>query len=134
MIRKLFIAIFLAGGLITTTASYTAPVEMKYKSAALRDPFVDPTDERPIDDSTKIEASIRSMSVQGVIVAGNNKSAIINGAIYKVGDKLGAAEVVDIDRDGVMILYNGKEIKLQLIQRKPRNEKKAGRALAASQK
>ncbi len=135
MSRHLFMIMFLVGSMVTPVDSLQAAgPEVKYKSAALRDPFIDPTDEKPINDTSKVEASIRSLPVQGVIVSGNTKSAIINGAIYKVGGKLGTAEVVDIDRDGVIILYNGKEIKLELIKRKMRNEKKAGSALAASQK
>ncbi len=120
--------------LLGVNSSWAFAIEMKYKSTALRDPFIDPTDAKPIDNSTKIEASIRALSVQGVVVSGNNKSAIINGAIYKVGSKVGAALISDIDRDGVMVSYNDKEIKLQLIKRKPSNEKKAGSALTTSEK
>lgn len=108
--------------------------DIKYKSSGLRDPFSDIADEKPVDDSAKIEAGLRALIVQGVIVADNNKSAIINNAIYRTGDKIGVAEIADIDRTGVSIMYNGKEIKLQLIKRIPSNEKKAGADLTASQK
>ncbi len=131
--RQLFLFV-LTSTLVIASALQAGAIEIKYKSAGLRDPFADPSDEKPTDDFAKIEAGLRSLLVQGVIVSGNNKSAIINNAIYKIGDKVGAAEVADIDRDGVFILYNGKEIKLQLIKRKLSNEKKAAPALTASQK
>lgn len=131
--RQLCLFLF-AGVLVTSSALQAAPLEIKYKSAGLRDPFADPADEKPADDSAKIEAGLRSLLIQGVIVSGNNKSAIINNSIYKIGDKIGAAEITDIDRSGVFIQYNGKEIKLQFIKRIPSDEKKAGPVLAASQK
>ncbi len=130
-----YLYIFLLTVVLMASSAFQAmALDIKYKSAGLRDPFADPADEKPADDSAKIEAGLRSLLVQGVIVSENNKSAIINNTIYKIGDKIGVAEVADIDRSGVFILYNGKEIKLQFIKRIPSDEKKAGPALTVPQK
>lgn len=115
-------------------SSQAGGAEMKYKSAALRDPFVDPSEEKPVDDSAKVEASMRALTIQGVIISGENKSVIINGSIHRVGNKIGLGEIKEIDRNSVVILYKEKEIKLQIIKRKPSNEKKAGSAIAIQKK
>ncbi len=103
---------------------YALAAEVRYKSASLRDPFMDISDEKPQDDTAKNEAALRAFQIQGIIISGIDKRAIINGSIYKVGAKIGVGEIRDIDQGGVTVLYNEKEIRLQYIKRNPSNDKK----------
>ena len=86
---------------------------VQYTGKALRDPFVDVMENRPVDDSAAMQQSVSAMTVQGILYAMENPVAIIDGKIYRVGSRLGAGEVVRIEKEGVIVSQNGKQITLK---------------------
>ena len=103
----LFCAVVLAAGqaLAAETAQYTGK--------SLRDPFVDTTEVRPPDETVSMQRSVSSMTVQGILYTAENPVAIIDGKIYRVGSRLGAGQVVSIEKEGVTVSQNGKQFTIK---------------------
>jgi hypothetical protein len=84
--------------------------EVRYTGAAFRDPFGGQARPNPADNNNaRLDQQIKSMTIQGLLLAGKNSRAIIDGRIYRIGSVLGAGRVTRIDQDGVTITINGKE-------------------------
>lgn len=58
-----------------------------------------------------------SMLLTGVLWNVNPPKAIISGKIVTVGDKIGAAEVIEINKDGVRMKADGNEFTLKMDSR-----------------
>ena len=101
----------LCTGLLTGAVAQSA--EVKYSGKALRDPFMDTTEIKPVDDTAAVQQSIDSMSVQGVLYDIDNPVAIISGKIYHVGSPLGVGKVARIEKEGVTISQNGKQFTIK---------------------
>ena len=55
----------------------------------------------------------RDYELQSVLLSGARRIAFVNGKALSVGDSLGSAKVVSIDRDRVILRSQGREIALQ---------------------
>ena len=101
------------------SAALAYAAEIKYTSGMLRDPFGDPqkVERKPTDDSVFVEKRIRAMVVQGLLISSKMPRVIIDGRIYNVGSPVDKGKIVSIDKNGVVIEYNGKEILLQPTKR-----------------
>ena len=86
---------------------------LRYTGKALRDPFIDTTENKPADTTTVMQQSINTMTVQGILYAMDNPVAIVDGKIYRVGSRLGAGEVVRIEKEGVTVSQNGKQFTIK---------------------
>jgi hypothetical protein len=88
---------------------------VEYKATGLRNPFEQPVlgSEDNADGSLVAkEATLPSLTVQGIIWEGSPKQAIINNKVVKVGDTLESVDIVDINKEGVTVLFAGVEHKL----------------------
>lgn len=82
---------------------------VEYNAGSLKDPFVSSTEKR--DDLSQgspgeqgSQSQMVSLDVQGLIWGGRFPQAIINNKVVKVGDEVGGAKVIDIAKDGVVVL------------------------------
>lgn len=87
--------------------------EAHYTGKAFRDPFMDASETKPADDNVALQQSINSMTVQGILYAMENPVAIINGKIYRVGSRLGAGQIVRIEKEGVTLSQGGKQFTIK---------------------
>ena len=91
-------------------------LNVEYKAQGLRNPF---EQSALVSESAEEEAGLKpevgklsQLTVQGIIWGSNLPQAIINNKVVKVGDVLEGAEVTDINKDGVIILFAGVSHKL----------------------
>jgi len=92
--------------------------EINYQSTGKRNPFEQPSvfsDKGETDIPVPVEMQLPSLTVQGIIWEGNYKQAIINNRVVKIGDIIENADVVDINKEGVTVLFAGVEYKLSTI-------------------
>lgn len=99
---------------------------LHYRGADLRDPFMDylPKEkeikiskvqeekEKKERKSEEILTTLSSFSVQGIAWGGKLPQAIIDGTVVKIGDIIKEAEVIDIDKEGVTLIYNDRRYKI----------------------
>lgn len=83
-----------------------------YKAEGQRDPFQGPKIEQKITEATKIAIPLPDLKVQGVLWGSKMPQAIINNKVVKIGDIIGTAQVSNIDKEGVSIIYEGKNYHL----------------------
>jgi type II secretory pathway component PulC len=62
------------------------------------------------------EITLPSLVVSGLIWGGNIPQAIINGKILKEGDTVEGAEILEIKKEGVIIIYKGKEFTIPVVR------------------
>jgi hypothetical protein len=89
---------------------------VEYRAQGLRNPFEQPvlvSESDNVESSLKFEvAKLPQLTVQGIIWGGNFPQAIINNKVVKIGDVLEGAEVVEIEKEGVTVLFAGVDYKL----------------------
>ncbi|WP_370315429.1 general secretion pathway protein GspB [Thalassolituus sp.] len=66
----------------------------------------------------------RSLELQQILVAGEKRSAVINGTLVREGDTVSGARVVRITPDQVVVKIRKKHQTLSLIKRTKHSEKK----------
>lgn len=97
--------------------------KVKYTSQDLRDPFKSPfeiemeslgepppppPEEQP--PPKQILSYLQSrLEVQGIVWGSETPQAIINNVVLKVGEVIGGAEIIDIRKEGVYVLYEGRQ-------------------------
>ena len=87
-----------------------------YDSDKFRDPFLPQVHRDRPDQTQGISADsgdgegsgMPEFSVQGMVWNSDMPQAIINGQVYRVGDKIEEAQIIDIDKEGVRLLQRGK--------------------------
>lgn len=85
----------------------------KYNANGKRDPFVPLVSESGnyVSDAYEVN-KIGDIRLEGVVWdEGKGSIAIINGEIVKEGDELGSVKVLKIEKDGVIFLVNGQNVK-----------------------
>ena len=89
--------------------------QVQYEGKGLRDPFTDSADTAAPKSGSDIDAGLTmaGLHLDGVIYGTEHPRAIISGKILGVGDKFGAWKVVRMEKDGVVLLVNGKELVLK---------------------
>lgn len=93
-----------------------APVEqiirevVEYKAESLADPFIAPEMEGEPAGPVETQAMpLPNFSVQGVIWGGSLPQAIINDQVVKIGDTIQGAKVISIGKEGVGLLFDGRQ-------------------------
>jgi len=91
---------------------------IEYRAKGLRNPFEQSglgTETEKGEGPEVKEATLPALTVQGVIWEGNPKQVIINNKVLKVGDTFENVDIVDINKNGVTVLFTGVEYKLSTI-------------------
>lgn len=85
---------------------------LEYNAYNLRDPFEDLLARKEAEELKKKAEAEKdttvtplSLTIQGVVWGGPTPQAIINDRVVKKGDLIEEAEIIDIAKDGVTILY-----------------------------
>lgn len=72
----------------------------------------DPFDASLPDASTHVPERVETWRCDAVVLRGVDPIALVNGVPCRVGEKLSGAKVIAIDREGVTLLNDGKELRL----------------------
>ena len=113
---------FLIPFLLMTGVVTASAAEMRYTGADLRDPFVTLSQEKPVDEFLLVEQRLKSMNVEGLLLSPTNPRAIIGGKIYRIGSVLDVGKISRIDKEGVAVTVNGREVVIEQKIRKPIHE------------
>jgi hypothetical protein len=68
--------------------------------------------EEDVSFQDKDEKIAPDLVVQGLIWGSSLPQAIINNKVVKVGDVIQGADIIDISKEGVLVLFAGTEYKL----------------------
>lgn len=60
------------------------------------------------------EVIIKDLRVKGVLLSGDNPMALVGDRIVKIGDKIGAHIITDINREGILLSHGNKIILIPL--------------------
>src|SRR3989304_6237771 len=60
------------------------------------------------------EVIIKELRVKGVLLSGNDPMALVGDRIVKIGDKIGAHIIKDINRKGILLSHGNKIILIPL--------------------
>ena len=100
---------FLALAVLAVASGPVWAEGITYEGGHRRDPFV------PLnaEDASFINNAQSGVRLEGIIYdPGRRSMAILNGKAYQVGDDVGEAKVVNIQKDHVVISADGEEKKL----------------------
>ncbi|MBU4346471.1 MAG: hypothetical protein KKH29_04000 [Candidatus Omnitrophica bacterium] len=106
-----------------STAEVLEPRHIEYRAGDLRDPFESLKKEEPIEEPALAptpapkEQIIKAVQlpdlvIQGVIWGGRLPQAIINNKVVKIGDTIETVEIIDINKEGIIISFENKEYNL----------------------
>jgi len=85
---------------------------LEYNSGNLKDPFEGPFDKQEKENiSSEKPEDIKppDLVVQGITWSENGNRAIINNKVVSAGDTLEGVKVTRIDKDGVVVVYKGRQ-------------------------
>jgi len=85
---------------------------VQYEASGLRNPFEQPAIGGDGEGQPREEEPLPELIVQGLIWEGDPKQAIINNKVVKLGDNIENVDIVEIDKEGVTVLFAGVEHKL----------------------
>jgi len=93
---------------------------IEYKAQDLKDPFQPPREEKKPEEEPKVEITpevlpeipLPALEIQGLVWGGNLAQAIINKKIVRTGDLIEGAQIIDINKEGVIISFNKREYNL----------------------
>ena len=92
--------------ILTFAATSVSAEEIAYVSGNRRDPFVPLTAE----DGAFLNSASSGVRLEGIIYdPGRRSMAILSGKAYQVGDAVGEAKIVKIQKDSVVISEAGEE-------------------------
>lgn len=85
-------------------------------AAELPDPTrpADYSDAPPIVEITELPKELISWNVTAIRIAGNDRSAIVNGQLVREGDSVGTAEILEIKPIAVHLFYDNRQLVLKL--------------------
>jgi len=96
--------------------------DVTYKAEGLSDPFKPciAEEEPPVATgqssavfpNQEIEKPLPSLAVQGLVWGGNFPQAIINSKVLKIGDAIEGARIKEIGKDGITLIFEGREHRL----------------------
>lgn len=87
--------------------------KVEYTGQDMRDPFQSPFElEEGLPTATS-KADVSNLEVQGMVWGSTAPQAIINNTVVKIGDVIDGAQVLDIRKEGVYLLYMGKQLILR---------------------
>lgn len=89
---------------------------LEYSAEQLRDPFVEIITEdtglakmEGNKSQQEQKKSLPALTVQGLIWGGSLNQAIINNKVVKAGDTLEGARIVSIEKEGILVLFEGQQ-------------------------
>ena len=86
--------------------------KVEYTSQDLRDPFRSPFEmEKVLDKGAGVapEAGLSHLQVQGMVWSSKMPQAIINDTVVRIGEVIDGAEILDIRKEGIYMLYQGRQ-------------------------
>ena len=85
-----------------------------YTAGGLRDPFGDPLSSgETVPPAGQEEIQVASFTVQGLVWNADHPQAIVNDTIVEKGSRIGQAKILSIEKNGVKILSQGRELFLR---------------------
>lgn len=93
---------------------YNRPT-VEYKAEGLEDPFESKEEKAEQKDTPKRTAPERPLpefKIQGIIWGGPIPQAIINEKVLKLNDIIEEARIVGIGKEGVTVIFDGREYKI----------------------
>lgn len=95
-------------------ASAMQSVDIEYYSSLSwgSDPFYRPYSET--ENTPQPDRPISGWTLNGVIINDRTTVAVINKNVVRIGDKIGGARVVDIQKDKVMLEQDGSEFAIHI--------------------
>jgi type II secretory pathway component PulC len=103
---------------------------VEYASEGLRDPFQgsirkeDSSNKETPVEVTQAERPLPSLTIQGVVWGGDFPQAIINNKVVKAGDNIEGAQIIEINKDNIILFYANQQYKLPLLHSGQGSDKK----------
>ncbi len=97
-----------AGGFVTIDESI---IFKKFSyNAPKRDPLLSPIEALPVQEAAPSAAETlpQEFFVQGMFWGVNRPACIINGKVYSVGDEIEGARILEINKEGILLMSQGK--------------------------
>ena len=87
--------------------------KVEYKAEEASDPFFTEQEiEKPVEEEVVEKKPLPQLTIQGLIWGGNFPQAIVNNKVLRVGDSIEDARIVDINRDGLVLYFEGQQYNL----------------------
>ena len=120
LIGFLFILLVFSPGRIKAAKEVAPEVLLKpniveYKSGNMRDPFYQekkPEVIKKIEEVPVEKKPLPALKIQGMVWGGDFPQAIINNKVVKIGDTIEGASIVQINKEGVVILFEKQKYSL----------------------
>lgn len=61
-----------------------------------------------------IDQSVKSLKLKGVLISSSSRTALVNGRPVQEGDRIGGAEVLEIEQRGIRVLVGSRELTLNV--------------------
>lgn len=89
---------------------------VEYTSSTLRDPFQG-VNTRPASGSqAQVQVKeLPAMTVQGIMWGGKFNQAIVNSKVIKAGDSIEGAQVVSIEKNKIVLIYESRKYTLTVV-------------------
>lgn len=89
---------------------------VEYTSGTLRDPFQG-VNTRPISSGqAQVQAKeLPPMTIQGIMWGGKFNQAIINSKVVKAGDTIEGAQVISIEKNKIILIFEGRKFTLTVV-------------------
>lgn len=100
------------GSNVASQVAITRP-KVEYNADNFKDPFSGGAQltGAPTEVSAE-QVSLPELTVQGVVWGGKFPEAIMNNKVVKTGDTIEGVRVISIDKDGVTVFFEGKQVKV----------------------
>ena len=90
------------------------PFAITQASELKHNPFERPASADEVkEQAVQAEASVE-LTLGGVVLAGSNSVATVNGRIYRVGQMIDGMKLEKVDEDGATFMRNGARLRLEL--------------------
>jgi hypothetical protein len=103
----------------TTVKDSSAPISrpvIEYTSGNLRDPFQGVNTKPSSANQSQVQVKeLPKMIVQGIMWGGAFNQAIVNNKVIKAGDTIEGAQVVSIDRNKIIMIFEGRKYTLTVV-------------------
>ncbi len=110
--RSLIVNVFMS--LFLLAYIYVSIANAEYNAGELRDPFKSYLPESNLSKtSSTILKELSKLDLSGIMWGEDMPLAIINGKVYKVGDAILGINIVEINKQGVLLKYQGESFILK---------------------
>ncbi|MFH0738272.1 MAG: general secretion pathway protein GspB [Candidatus Omnitrophota bacterium] len=112
----ILVAIFYAGRLPaaekSSTGQFLKAEKVEYAADEAGDPFAGEEIEKPVQQQEIKKKPLPELKIQGLIWGGKLPQAIINNKVVMVGDTLEDVRIVEINKDGLILYFEGQPYNL----------------------